>query len=180
MKKIIGLIGETGSGKDTVCEFIKKKYPDVFVMRFSDPLREALAIFLDEKRKEDQQWLAIVLRKRFGGDILWLALRKKIKNIKEGVVILNGIRFTDEFYGIKKMGGKIVYITASSKTRWQRVKDRGEKKDDDVSYKKFLHIEKAATEVLIPKMGKRADFIIDNNGSLKEFYDKIKEFSKRL
>jgi dephospho-CoA kinase len=180
MLKIIGLIGETGSGKDTVCEFIKKKYPSSFVLRFSDPLREALAIFIEEKKKKDQQWLAIVLRERFGGGILWQALKKKIKNIKTGMIVLNGIRSPDEYNEIKKMGGKIVYITADSKARWERVKDRGEKKDDRVSYKKFLQIEKAATEVLIPKMGEKADFIIENNGFLGDFQTKVKNIFKKI
>jgi dephospho-CoA kinase len=180
MRKIIGLIGETGSGKDTVCEFIKKKYPSAFVMRFSDPLREALAIFFDEKRKEDQQWLGLALRQRFGGHIIWRALSKKIKDIKDGLIVFNGVRFFDEFGDIKKNGGKIIYITADSKTRWQRVKSRGEKKDDDVSYEKFLQIETAATEILIPQIGQAADFIIKNNGSVQEFHNEIDKVLNKI
>ncbi|MFH1401583.1 MAG: AAA family ATPase [Parcubacteria group bacterium] len=179
-KIIIGLIGETGSGKDTVSDYIKKNYPEVLVLRFSDPLREALGIFLNEKRKEDQQWLAIVLRERFGGDILWQALKKKIENVESGIVILNGIRFADEYRGIKQIGGKIIYVTVDSKIRWQRVRSRGEKKDDRVSYKKFLQIERAATELQIPKLGQKADFIIKNDGSIEDFYARIKKVLKMI
>ena len=127
MVKLFGLVGETGAGKDVICEFIKKKYPSALIMRFSDPLREALAMFLDEKRKEDQQWLIAALRERFGNNILGKAIKKKIKNIKNGMIILNGVRVWEEYKMIKKAGGKVVYITAGPKLRWQRIRKRREK-----------------------------------------------------
>jgi dephospho-CoA kinase len=180
MKKLLGVVGETASGKDAFCEYIKKNFPKVFVMRFSDPLYDALKIFLDEKRKEDLQWIAIVLRERFGNDIIWKAVKKRIEGIKTGIVVLNGIRFPEEFKGIKKLGGKIVYVTAPSKLRWERIRKRGEKKDDNVSYEEFLRIERAKTELQIPALGKKADFIIDNSGTLEEFKDKTKEVLEKI
>jgi dephospho-CoA kinase len=181
MKKIIGLVGETGAGKDTFCYYIKKtdKKP-VFCFRFSDPLAEALKIFVNEIKKEDQQWLGIVLRQRFGKDILAKAIEKKINAIKKGIVILNGIRYWPEYRMIKNFGGKIIYITASPKIRWQRLRKRRERKDDLVSFDKFLKLEKAKTEVLIPKIGKKADFKIENNGTLPSFFRKIDQIIKKL
>jgi len=173
MKKIIGLTGETGSGKDTFCDYIKKNYRSIF-FRFSDPLSEALKIFFEEIKKQDQQWLGNVLRQRFGNDILGKAISKKIKSVKSGIIILNGVRYWEEYKMIKKMDGKVVYITASPKIRWQRIRKRGEKKDDSASYKKFLEMEKAQTETLINKIGKKSDFKIENNGSKEDFYSQIK------
>lgn len=178
MKKIIGLIGQTGSGKDAFCDYLKNHYQNVFCFRFSQPLTEALGIFFNKIKKEDQQWLATVLRERFGNNILGEAIAKKIKDIKKGLIIVNGIRVWEEYNLIKKLGGKIVYLTADPKIRWQRIQKRGEKKDDTVSYKKFLEIEKAKTEVLIPEIGKKADFKIENNGSKWEFYQEIKKILK--
>lgn len=175
MKKIIGLVGETGSGKDIFCEYAKKKSKPVFCFRFSAPLTEALNIFVNAIKKEDQQWLATCLRERFGNNVLGKALEKKVREIKKGTIILNGIRAWEEFYMTKKLGGKIVYITADSKIRWERIKKRKEKKDDGSSYKKFLRIEKAKTEALISEIGKKADFIIENNGTINEFYKEIKK-----
>jgi len=180
-KFIIGLTGETGSGKDTFCQYIQKtvKKP-VFCFRFSDPLSETLKIFFDEVKKEDQQWLGKILRQRFGDDILAKAISKRIKNIKRGVVILNGIRYWEEYEMIKKLGGKIFYLTADQKLRWQRLRKRGEKKDDFSSFKKFLEREKAKTEILIPQIGKRADFKIENNSSKRNFYQEIKKIITKL
>jgi len=180
MKKIIGLVGETGSGKDIFCEYVKKRVSSIFIFRFSQPLTEALGIFFDDIKKEDQQWLVNNLRRRFGKNILGEAIKKKVKNIKKGLIILNGVRMLEEFNMIKNMGGKIIYITAPSELRWQRIRKRGEKKDDSSSYKNFLKLEKAECEILIPKMGKRSDFKIENSGSKEDFYKKIKEILKQI
>lgn len=180
MKKFLGLVGETGSGKDTFCDYLKRIRKNVFVFRFSQPLTEVLGIFFDEIKKEDQQWLVRVLRERFGNNILGEAIVKKIKNIKNGLIGLNGVRMWEEFKMIKKFRGRTIYITAESKTRWQRMQSRGEKKDDKVSYQKFLKMEKAASEILIPKIGKKADYKIENNGSRKDFYDKIKRILNKI
>ncbi len=181
MKKIIGIVGETGSGKDTICRYLKKKIKkNVFVFRFSQPLTQVLRIFFDEVKKEDQQWLGRILRQRFGNNILGEAIKKKIKNIKKGIVILNGIRALEEAKMIKNLGGKIIYITADSKLRWQRVRKRGEKKDDLISFKKFLELERAKTEILIQKIGEKADFKIENNGSRQNFYREIKKIINKI
>jgi dephospho-CoA kinase len=180
-KTILGLVGETGSGKDTFCQYFKKFFKEpVFCFRFSDPLSEALRIFFDEIKKENQQWLGQVLRQRFGNDILAKAISKKIKNLKKGGIILNGVRYWEEYKMIKNLGGKIIYITAGPKLRWQRLKKRGEKKDDFSSFKKFLEKERAKTEILIPKIGEKADFKIDNNSSRQAFNKKIREIMKKL
>jgi len=180
-KNIVGLVGETGSGKDTFCQYIKKisKKP-VFYFRFSTPLTEALNIFLNEIKKEDQQWLGIMLRQRFGNNILGKAIVKKIKSITKGIVILNGIRYWEEYKTIKKLGGEVIYITAEQKLRWQRLRTRGEKKDDRVSFKKFLELERAKTELAIPRIGKKADFEIENNGTKQDFYQNVRAIFKNF
>lgn len=183
MTKIIGLVGETGSGKDTFYDCLKKKKTvkePVFCFRFSDPLSEILRIFFNKVKKEDQQWLGQVFRQRFGNNILGEAIKKKIKNIKKGIIILNGIRVWEEYKIIKKLGGKIIYITTPSKIRWQRVKKRSEKKDDNVSFQKFLKMEKAKTEILIPKIGKSADFKIENIYSKEDLCQEIENILKKF
>lgn len=174
-KVIIGLTGEMGSGKDTFCSYVKENYENVFVFRFSDPLTEILKMFFDDVRREDQQWLGPMLKQKFGSDILLEALIRKAKNIEEGIIIFNGIRAEGEAESIKKIGGKIMYVTAEAKKRWERVCKRGEKADDNVPYEKFLEMHNAETEIPIPKIGREAEIKIENNGTKEDFYAEIKK-----
>lgn len=174
-KKIIGLVGEMGSGKDTFCDYIKNNYKNVYFLRFSDALTETLKIFFDEVKREDQQWLSFALREKFGADILVRALIKKAKSIEEGIVVLNGVRKQAEVDAIKENGGKIIYITADEKKRWERVIVRKEKADDDVPFEKFQELGRAEAELQIPAIGAIADYKIENNKTKEEFYQEVKK-----
>ena len=64
-KIIIGLVGESGSGKDTVADYLKEKY-HAKLMRFADPLREALETYMDNISREDFNGFHLSLGNRFG------------------------------------------------------------------------------------------------------------------
>ncbi|OGZ78738.1 MAG: hypothetical protein A2528_02550 [Candidatus Staskawiczbacteria bacterium RIFOXYD2_FULL_37_9] len=174
-KKIIGVTGEIGAGKDTFCQYVKENFPNVSIFRFSDALTEVLKIFFDSVKRDDQQWISTQLRERFGQDILVKALIKKINNISEGVVILNGVRRPGDFTALKQIAGKLVYVGADVRKRWERVVLRKEKADDDVPFEKFLELSGAEAEQQISAIGGQADFRIENNGSKEEFFSQIKK-----
>lgn len=180
MKKIIGIVGETGSGKDAFCEKASKLISPVFCFRFSQPLTKILEMFFDEIKKQDQQWLVTVLREKFGEDILSKAMKKKIESIKSGWVLVNGIRAWGDYHLVKDLEGTVIYITADSKIRWQRLGSRGEKKDDKVTYEKFLEIDSQGPEQLIAEIGKKSDFKIINNSSWQELTNQITQVIKSL
>ncbi|HCP08340.1 MAG TPA: hypothetical protein DIT25_00890, partial [Candidatus Moranbacteria bacterium] len=165
-KIVIGLLGESGSGKDTVANYLKEKY-SAKLLRFADPIKETLNIYFEKSSREDQQWLALEFRKRFGADILSRAIRKKIEN-SEGLIVINGIRFWEDFDFVKSFDpGHTLYITADQKLRWKRTAQRGEKADDNVAFEKFQEVERSETEVHIPEIGGKADFTIRNEKDLE-------------
>ncbi len=164
-KKIIGFVGETGTGKDTACRMIENQFKEAQSFRFSETLTDALGLFLNEIKKEDQQWLAGALRDRFGEDILARALAKKIEKSNKEIIIMNGMRVEEDYKLVQELGGKVVYITLDAKKRWERVKQRNEKKDDIVSYEKFMEMDRGRSEEQIKKIGRRADFKVENNGT---------------
>lgn len=179
-KIIIGLVGESGSGKDTVANYLKEKY-NAHLYRFADPLREALELYLDKISREDLQWLAIQFKKKFGKNILSSGLKKKIEENGNGLTVINGIRFPEDAEFVKSLpNGYVLYITLENKKRWKRIYNRGEKTDDAVSYEKFLEMEKAETEVNIPKIGEKADFQIENTGTKEELFRKVDEIIGKL
>ncbi len=178
-KKIIGLVGETGAGKDIFSSLILKNFPNTKFFRFSETLSDILGLFFDDIKKEDQQWLANTLRDRFGEDILLKSIAKKIEK-EEGLVLLNGIRVREELDFIKDIGGIIVYITAGQKLRWERVRKRGERGDDDVSYEKFLEIDSGRTEQQIKELGKMADIVIKNDKEIRDLEEEAKKLIDKL
>lgn len=178
-KIVIGLLGESGSGKDTVADYLKEKY-GAKLMRFADPLKEILHIFFDKISREDQQWLALELRERFGRDIFPKALERRIKD-ESGIVVINGIRFWEDYEFIENFNpGYTIYVTADQKIRWQRSSKRGEKSDDDVNFKRFQELEKVETEVHIPEIGAKADYVIRNEKDLEFLLKSVDEVMAKI
>lgn len=176
---IIGLVGETGSGKDTVAKYLKEKY-GAKMLRFIDPINEALGIFFEKYSKQDQQWLVTKFRERFGNDILCRGLEKKIMDEK-GLLVLNGVRLLEDEKFIRRLDNSfLLYITAGQKLRWERIRNRGEKADDNSSFEKFQEIEKAITEIHIPEIGSRADFTVKNESDLPSLLNASDEVMKKI
>ncbi|MGM0439325.1 MAG: AAA family ATPase [Patescibacteria group bacterium] len=180
MKKILGVLGKPGAGKDTFCDFFEKNHNSVKVVKFSDTLTDILKMFFDNVTREDQQWLVNQLRDRFGEDVLAKATKRKIKNTDEEFVLLNGVRVWDDYEMIKEVGGQLVYIETKPKLRWERMKKRGEKADDNVSYEKFLELDKGRSEKDIEDIGEKAEFKVNNNGTKKELEDQVLDIINNL
>lgn len=163
---VIGLVGATGSGKDTVADYLHEKH-GVQLMRFADPLKETLSIYFDKFSKEDQSWLAEEFINRFGSDILPRALRKRIDD-GEGVILVNGIRLWEDFHFIKSyVDSYIIYVKLDQKTRFERIKNRGEKTDDNtLTFEEFQKSEESSLEKDVPAIGEKADFVLENDKDL--------------
>ncbi len=182
-KIIIGLVGETGSGKDTVAHYLKRRY-DVQLLRFSQPLKKTLDLFFNKSSKEDQSWLYSVFKERFGEDVLHQGVRRYVEQ-HDGIMCVNGMRMMKDLDFIRSFKNNyIIYVTADQELRWQRVVGRGEKSDDKQSLEDFKKFESTAeTEKNIPAIGAQADFTIKNDGSMDELLwqvdDAMKEILKR-
>jgi dephospho-CoA kinase len=178
MKKkiIIGLVGETGSGKDTVADYLKRKY-DVHLLRFSLPLKKTLKNFFENPSKSDQAWLYKVFKDRFGEDILHVGIKRFIEQHENGIMCINGLRVPRDFEFVKSLENSfVIYITADQKLRWERALDRGEKADDNQSFEDFQKFENTAeTEKAVPEIGAKADFTIKNETTLDHLLHEIDE-----
>ena len=180
-RTIIGLVGESGSGKDTVADYIKHRYHAIS-LRFSDPIKEILRMFFDRPSRADQGWLAVTFKERFGKDIFCRALEKKLLVIQGGIVTLNGLRYPEDLTFLRSLENAVlIYVTASRETRWKRVVGRGEKSDDDLSFEEFVAMEESLeTERFIPTIGKEAEYIIENEGSMDDLLCALDEVMKDI
>jgi dephospho-CoA kinase len=177
-KIIIGLVGETGSGKDTVAHYLKRRY-DVQLLRFSLPLKKTLDLFFNKSSKKDQAWLYSTFKKRFGEDVLHQGVRRYVEQ-HDGLMCVNGMRMMKDLDFIRSFKSNyIIYVTADQKIRWERVVGRGEKSDDNQTLEQFKEFEATAeTEKNIPTIGAQADFTVKNDGTMDDLLWQVDDAMK--
>ncbi|QQS61096.1 MAG: hypothetical protein IPN70_04390 [Candidatus Moraniibacteriota bacterium] len=176
---IIGLVGESGAGKDTVADHLKHRY-DATLLRFSDPLKKTLSMLVERPSREDQAWLAIALKNRFGKDILFRTLARQMSG--SPIVSLNGLRYMEDLEFLRSFDKSILlYVTSDPKLRWERSTKRGEKSDDNSSFDEFMRMENhLETEKSIPSIAEKADYKIQNNGTLEYLFEQTEEIMEGI
>ena len=172
-KVILGLVGETGSGKDTVAHYLQRRY-DVDLLRFSKPLKKTLSLFFEHPSKDDQSWLYSVFKERFGEDVLHRGIARYISQ-HSGIMCVNGLRMMMDMEFVRSFPRNyIIYVTADQKMRWERALSRGEKSDDNQTFAEFKKFEETAeTEQAVPRIGAQADFTVRNEGTMEELLTQV-------
>ncbi len=184
MKLVIGVVGENGAGKGSFSEYLTRLNPDLKVTRlkFSDILFSTLKLWNLPLTRANLQNLSIIMDKQYGSGTLTRATEGAVTKNKSDIVIVEGVRWDSDvpmIHSFKR--NALVYIIAKRKIRFERMKIRGEKVgESNLSYSQFLKEEKAKTEVAIGKIGRSADFKIENNGTQKEFERQVKKFIKEF
>ncbi len=180
---ILGIVGEKSSGKAVVGRYIARKYGYPFIVFSKNVLNVMLELLdLDWRDHRVQGRLAEVLRHAYGLDVLARAVLKQVRQQKRAkVIVVDGIRKFGELRSLRRLKNfRLLYVTAPMTYRWRRAYGRNERIDDRVSLSEFRRIETLPHEREIPKIGRLADYRIDNVGNTKELYKKIDEVMKRV
>lgn len=179
-KLIIGLVGQRGSGKSTVAEHLEIHYKAA-VRKFSQPLAGFLKIRKVPITRENLQDLATDLREVFGQGILVGPLKKFIEESKAKIVVIDGLRVWEEVKILRSFKNNLlIYISASTKFRFEKMRISGGKDGKEAAdFKEFSRLDKKETELLISRIGKKADIVIDNTGTKEELYKKIDKLIKK-
>ncbi len=171
----MALVGEKLSGKDTVAEYLIKKYNAEHV-RHSHILDDILNILDYPISRRNEIDIGMAMRKVFGDGTLNKALSKRVRESPAKLIVINGFRFQDEMENVKTLGARTIYVTAPEDIRYQRFLGRQEKHDDaKQTLEEFRKQEQEPTEIGIPALGAQTEFRIDNTGSLEELYSKVDE-----
>lgn len=174
MAAIIGLVGHLASGKGTAAKYLVERH-GATGLRFSDPLRETLAIYDQPNTRDNMQELSTLLRQRFGENVLAKAIARKARMVESGLVVIDGVRRLTDIEGL---GGLttfyLVAVAADQRVRYQRYVDRSENEGDaDTTFEQFCQQDAAEAEVQIPQVMSEAAVTIQNDGTLEELYAKL-------
>jgi len=199
---MIGICGRIGTGKDTIADYLCEKH-DFIRLSFASSLKDAVSSIFGwerqllegttvESRKFRetvdqwwterlgitvtpriilQQWATEVCRNNFHQDIWVASVENKLRTTHKNVVITD-CRFVNEFDTIKKSKGKVVRVERGEKPDWYRDAEFYNKKIQSEYFKKRLEEQNIhASEY--SSIGYDYDYVIENNGTLDQLYEKI-------
>lgn len=176
-KRIIAITGMPGAGKTEVRKLIEKKGVPVVVMRhvIENEMREK-KIKPTNKNLRDY---ASRIRKKYGYDIV---AKKCISSIREkfkisDTVLIDGIRGPQEVALFKKHFGQnfiLLSVSAAPRTRFERLRKRGQQWDMK-TWKEFVWRDKKELGWGLEDVIKQADYMIDNEGTIKDLKKKVDE-----
>jgi len=171
---VIVVTGKRGSGKDTLADYLEKNH-GFNVLEFS---RNAIKPILDERKLEftRQNLIEIAMseRKKKGNGYFALLICNKMEEGNNYCV--TGMRFKEELDVFREKFSSnffLLSIICDERERYERIINRGDKGESDMTFEQFLEIEKKPTERAINEIIDEADFFIDNNGTIDEFYKNI-------
>jgi len=178
---VLGLTGKRGSGKDTMAEYLKAKYGFRVLTYTNDVLSPLLRHMGKQVTRENLIDLALEMRRKGGKHILTKLICDKIES--EGYWAISGVRYPEEVSYFKERFGdsfRLVYVSCSTKKRYERVVKRGTKGEGHLTLKQFLEIEQRETEKIINETIKLADLAVSNDGTFSEFRKAIIALAKKL
>jgi len=180
-KIILASVGEIASGKGVFVNYIKEKF-NSNSYKFSTPLRDILDRIGEEQNRENMQDLSTVLRERFGQDLLAKIIVEDVKKDNQEVVLVDGVRRIADIKYLKELDGfYLINVKADEKIRYERIKSRKENPgDENKTLEDFRKDAQAETEVSIREVAEQANYTIENNASLKEYYQQIEKIIKEV
>lgn len=170
--KIFGLSGTNGAGKDTVADMLAERH-NFFAVSATDMLRDEL-----EKRglptdRIHKSQLSAEWRRQYGMAAIVdraYELYKENEEQYDGMIV-GSLRHPGEADRIHELGGKVVWVDADPKVRYERIQanDRG-RVEDQKTFDEFLADEERemrpegdGATLNTTAVKERADIFLDNH-----------------
>ena len=182
VKLTIGLVGPICAGKETVGEYLHRKYK-VTYYSLSDIVREELDFLgFDRHSRDLLQAIANELRHHRGPDYLARRVIDKIKAKDHGFTVIGSIRNPDEVRFLRENlpNFYLLGIVADQKNRYKRLRKRGREGDPN-SWEEFLEAEgrefgqktKETFHIQVDVAAEESDFIVDNSSSKRSLHKNL-------
>jgi len=181
---IIGITGTLGAGKGTIADFLVRKngfkHFSVGGYLTKRLIRKGVKVDRDAMAK-----LGNELRTKFGSSYLALELYKEANKTGQKAII-ESLRTPAEIEALKKAGTFYLFaVYADQKIRYKRIVARASKKDK-VSFREFKSGEEKEIKNTNPNMQNlekcilMADYKFDNNGTIKDLYEKVEKVIAKI
>lgn len=174
MKTYIGLIGQPAAGKGTVAEILTRLVQSIggqtVVFRFSDPLNAAMDALGIPKERQAQQDFSLMVRTRFGMDLLSKQVHRLALEAEAEFVVIDGIRKAVDLEMLRSLPNSYaVYVTAPPELRYAFLGARKRPGEEQKSWEEFCREDQAETERESRALGEQADITIVNDVSDSSF-----------
>lgn len=173
-KKIIGVTGMPGAGKSLFVKVAKER--GYAVIRMGDEVREEAKKRRVEPTPENMGKIMLELRETEGAAAVAKRCLPKIKEAEQNLILIEGIRSLEEVETFREnfKSFRLVAIHASPETRFQRLFHR-RRSDDPKNWKVFRQRDMRELKVGIGKVISLADYMIINEGTIRETGEKIRQ-----
>ena len=179
MKKLIAVVGMSGSGKSVATTYLEDQgYKKIYFGGvIYDKMKEAGIKITPDSQKEFRE----NLRKEHGMGVVAKILLPKIEEAyKLGDTVLDGLYSWDEYLILKDKFKdlKLICICTDKKIRYNRVSNRPDRpfNNEDIIKRDISEIENSAKGGPIAY----ADYYISNNGDLCDFYKRLEEILESI
>jgi cytidylate kinase len=171
--KIIGIGGTDGSGKDSLGEMLAERHGWKFIS-VTNILREEAAKRGIPLRRDTLREISTEWRRKNGNGVL---VDKALDNYQSQTKKFNGLvmaslRNPGEVDRIHELNGKLVWVDAEPRARYERIASRKRGTEDEVTLEQFLKEEKAqlshsgdSATLSLSGVKAKADIFIENNGN---------------
>ena len=182
MKKVIGLTGTIGAGKNLVKEILIEKF-NCYYVTLSQIIRGELERRKTSFNRATLQDMGNELRQKYGGHILAKLAIEYLPRDKE-LIVIDGIRNPGEGEWLRKnFGNDFVWIgiDAPEKIRFERIQKRASFRDPK-TWEEFVEMDKRDKGEGEPEFGQQVakclevvDYRINNDGDIKNLVKEISE-----
>ncbi len=180
--KIIGLVGLVGSGKDTVSEYIVKKY-GYHMVSMGDIVREIATKLGRSHNRDDLQRTQKEYREKYGDEFFGEKVVERIEGNGFERVVINGIRIPQDVSVPKNRFGKdmvVVLVDAGPKIRFGRMAKRS-RIGDPKTFGEFRRQENNELKLFnFEGVLRFVEHKIMNNGGLEELHGNVDSFMEKF
>ena len=170
-KIIIGIAGESGSGKDTVTGYLAERY-GASHHKFSEVVRDIVARLGLELNRKNMDTVSMMLRQTFGEDTLSRVICHDVEADGSDLVVMDGVRRESDLKCVRNVPGFVLlFVETSLEKRYERIAGRRENADDaSKTFEAFLEESKAEPQMQVRGLKEISDHVIANDGTLEELY----------